>query len=228
VLNSTALRILGINTATSDPRGGKIQRSASGEPTGQLEEKALDLLKGFDQIDRNAVGIRRALSEGSRLLVGMGITCAHNDDLIFGFDRSLLIQEMQNLDCEGKLPIRLRPQIRVETVEDMSLFRNGELDPARGRSWLRFHQMKVILDGSLGGRTAALIKSYSDSPATRGTLIVTQKTLDTIVMEGSRSGFDVMVHAIGDRAIQQAIKAFRSAHRGSASGEGPRGVINHF
>jgi hypothetical protein len=80
-----------------------------------------------------------------------------------------------------------------------------------GDEMLRIQAVKVFTDGSLGARTAALDAPYSDSPDTRGVLIHSQDQLNSIVESASRQGFQVAIHAIGDRAIAMALTAIENA-----------------
>jgi len=73
-----------------------------------------------------------------------------------------------------------------------------------------------LADGSLGGHTAALNQPYSDRPDTTGIMLYTQRELNKIVHDAHRAGLQIAVHAIGDRALGAALKAFRRAFEKSA------------
>ncbi|MGM0420892.1 MAG: amidohydrolase [Bacillota bacterium] len=69
----------------------------------------------------------------------------------------------------------------------------------------------IILDGSFGSRTSALLEPYTDDPSTRGKLYYTQDEVDEFIMEAHKAGLQATMHAIGDRAIEQLISAYEKA-----------------
>ena len=82
--------------------------------------------------------------------------------------------------------------------------------PARDGPLIRIGGMKLYADGSFGARTAALLEPYSDSPSERGVLLQSAAGLRSVVRHSEKSGIQLLVHAIGDRAVEQVVSAFSS------------------
>jgi len=73
--------------------------------------------------------------------------------------------------------------------------------------------IKIFVDGSLGARTAALEKPYTDNPEKKGIMLNTQSELDKLVLKAHKAGLQLAIHAIGDRAIDSSLKAFEEAFK---------------
>lgn len=125
----------------------------------------------------------------------------------------------QQLRLEGRLPVR------VVLFEDR--MPQWNVMSGLGDDWVRYGGFKLFLDGSLGGRTAALSSPYADDPSTCGTLNHEENHLLETVREAHRKGLQMLIHAIGDRALDQAIRAIRAA---AAEGPNPCALphrVNH-
>lgn len=125
----------------------------------------------------------------------------------------------QRLRLEGRLPVRV---VLYEDRLPQWNFMSG-----LGDDWIRYGGFKLFLDGSLGGRTAALTSPYADDPSTCGLLNHEEEALLATVREAHKRGLQMLIHAIGDRALDQAIRAVKAAY---AEGPCPCGLphrINH-
>ncbi len=125
----------------------------------------------------------------------------------------------QQLRLEGRLPVR------VVLYEDR--MPQWKVMSGLGDDWVRYGGFKLFLDGSLGGRTAALSTPYADDPSTCGLLNHEEADLLTAVKEAHQRGIQMLIHAIGDRALDQAIRAIGAAY---ADGPSPCGLphrVNH-
>ncbi len=118
------------------------------------------------------------------------------------------IRVLQKLWLDGKLPLRVYLGISAELLEEVV---NLGLCTGFGNGMLKIGFVKIFADGSLGARTAALSKSYSDLPETSGMLIHTQRKLNRLVLKAHKAGLQVGIHAIGDKAIESALKAVSNA-----------------
>jgi predicted amidohydrolase YtcJ len=78
-----------------------------------------------------------------------------------------------------------------------------------GNDMVKIGFVKIFADGSLGARTAALKEPYSDKPETKGMMLYTQRKLNELVLKAHSAGLQLAVHAIGDRAVEAVLKAFR-------------------
>jgi predicted amidohydrolase YtcJ len=217
VANSRALKIAGIKRGTPDPPGGHIERDAkSGEPTGMLEEvSAMSLV--YKRVppytaEQRLHGFELVMDEAAQY----GVTSVQDNSVMdaddsanWGWQNFLLLQQLQR---EGKLKFRITewlpfnaPLPRLEEMRRVG----GSTSPGNpGDPWLTTGQLKLILDGSLGSRTAAMLAPYSDDPNTSGILEVNPDQIKPMAIERDRAGFQLGFHAIGDRANRVALDTF--------------------
>jgi predicted amidohydrolase YtcJ len=217
VVNSKALEIASISENSSAPSDGQIDRDPkSGEPTGILKEAAYDLvLSSVPEPSENE--LTKACVLACEKAVETGLTSVH---WIVG--NAMEIRVLQRLKKQGKLPLRV---YLIVPAALLRFYARAGLCTGFGDDMLRLGGVKIFVDGSLGGRTAALEKPYSDA-ATKGMLCLSEKDLAKIVKDAQRAGFQACVHAIGDKAINTALNAFKSAAVGS-SGNPWRHRIEH-
>jgi len=211
-VNSRALDIAGIDATTPDPPNGRIERDPkTGEPTGTLRESASALVSKHlpplgpeDYVE----GLKRAL----RMANGFGIT-----SLIEASARDRTLEAYAALARSGELTARVRVSLTVDESKDESQV--DELIQMRARyqaDGIRADAAKIFADGVIESGTAALLEPYLDF-GHRGELNFTPEVLDRIVSRLDKEGFQVHVHAIGDRAIRASLDAFEKAR--SANGQ---------
>jgi len=199
VVNSKALEIAGVTKDTDPPEGGVIDKDpVTGEPTGLLKEGAIELVKAKIpklKMEELCTAVERACSKA----VSTGITTLH-----WIAESAEEIEALQRVYHQKGLPLRVRvlvPEKLTPHLIGLGLRSNF------GDSFLRIGAVKLFVDGSLGARTAALEEPYSDDPSTRGVMVHTPEELRRIVSEVDRAGLQVAMHAIGDRAIREALNA---------------------
>lgn len=206
VVNSVALRMAGIDRNTVSPFGGHIGLDADGEPTGLLQEKAQELL-GLPFLSRDKGKLAGYLHTAGRAYLAAGVTSGHEAGIFHGTEFSVL----QDAWAAGTLPLRTYMMIRVPmlaALEDVG-FHTGF-----GDDLLRVGSIKVISDGSLIGRTAAVCTPFENAAEDDlGLAMFTQDELDDIVWRGHHRGWQLAIHAIGDRAITMCLDAYESALR---------------
>ncbi len=202
VVNSKALQLAGITKKTKVD-GGKIDLDeTSGEPNGILQENAMDLVwKATPKPSQKE--IEKACIMACKKAVEAGLTCVH---WILGSADEM--RAIQRLYSEGKLPLRVYLGIPVDFLDELV---NLGLLTGFGDNMLKIGFVKILADGSLGGRTAALKKPYFDKPETSGMMLYTQKELDKLVLTAHKAGLQLAVHAIGDGAMEAVLKAFEKA-----------------
>jgi len=201
--NSSALRIAGIDASTPDPPGGKIQRSADGQPTGILfEQAAMELVSDIIPQPTQEETIS-ALKAAQADLWAMGLTGAHD------FSRHGL-QELRILKERQELGLRVLKQIVIDNFEGAL---EAGLRTGDGDDTLRIGALKVFADGALGPHTAAMFEPYEDDPDNRGILIVDREALFEYASRAARGGLSMSVHAIGDRANHEVLDAFAELRR---------------
>src|SRR5436189_295929 len=91
-------------------------------------------------------------------------------------------------------------------------------DRGRGNDWLRIGGLKGYVDGSLGSHTAAFLEPFSDAPGDRGLLVNSEEDLEKWTQGADKAGLQVVVHAIGDRAIRMQLNIYERV----AKANGPR------
>jgi predicted amidohydrolase YtcJ len=203
VANSAALAAANITAATPDPVGAKIDRDASGNPTGILREAGAFALVAAKIPPPTLEQRRHALTVAIGDIIANGVTTVQDNS---DWDDFLALEELEHTN---KLPIRVG--------EWMDFNRPIEALKQRRASHpsddLRLHltQLKGYMDGSLGSRTAAMEEPYSDDPGNSGLPRYTQDKLNQMAAERAAAGFQLGFHAIGDRANSMALNAFGMA-----------------
>jgi hypothetical protein len=206
--NSKALEIAGINSKTQDPEGGKIERDpVSGEPTGVLHEKAKDLVNHC--IPPYTIDdLTNALILAGEKYTMEGITSTHEAALGFtnGENEFIAFHEAKK---NAKLPVRIYLMIVDTYIDD--LIKIG-IKTGYGNNELKFGPIKLFVDGGFSGKTAAVEEPYIDDYK-KGILVLTQNEINKKVEKAHMEGFQLAVHAIGDRAINATLNAFERALR---------------
>jgi predicted amidohydrolase YtcJ len=216
VANSAALKLAGITAAARDPQGGKIERDATGKPTGLFVDNAMDLL--VKAIPRpSAAELDRAFVKAQDLLLSYGVTS------VGSMSTPLASWEaMKRAGESGRLNIRLMVYAdqlgSLKSVPTPTEWLYGDR--------LRMVGIKFYADGALGSRGAWLKRSYADKPDTRGLQFHSDAELLDLAKTAADRGFQVAIHAIGDAANAQVISTFEKL---SADHPGDRRWrIEHF
>ena len=211
VVNSKALELAGIGEDTPEPPGGSLDRDREGQPTGVLRENAMDLVMQLIP-SPSVADWKRILRRACAQAAALGLTTIQSNDLNGASSLNKRLQAYRELDEAGELPIRIILQAGMPRLEDLQAYL--EIVKAFQPSpMLTLGALKLFADGSLGGRTAALTSSYADAPDTDGMLIYSQEELDQLVLAAARSGLQVAVHAIGDRALDLVLNSYDHAKR---------------
>lgn len=219
--NSRALELAGITRDTPDPVGGHIVRDEQGEPTGLLLETAQELVKRVLP-PYTLQETKSALAAAGRHMAAEGITSAQ--DAWAGWIAPEEFRAYQEAGAEGLLPQRVRLMVDVEQLavkNDRFDFAFG-LNTGFGNDRLRLGAVKIFNDGSLIGRTAALSQPYADPPDTAGFLVKSAETIQEQVRLAHAGGWQVAMHAIGDRAIEVGLDAIEAAMGQEAARFRPR------
>ncbi len=195
VANSKALSIAGITRATEDPEGGLLVRDSNGSPTGILKENAIDLVERV--VPQSADETSKALLVASRKLARIGITSVH-----------CIVGDLHELSTLRRLKRDRRFLQSIYAIVPLKLFDDlisaGQATET-GAGDFRIGGVKLFLDGSLGARTAALKLPYNDNPESSGLLTMDKWEIEEIARKAKESGFQLCMHAIGDKAVELAI-----------------------
>ena len=239
VVNSRALGLAKITKETSDPEGGRIDRDEkTGEPTGVLFQfSAMNLV---DQLlpKPSDEDLLAALRMANRILLSQGITSAVDagTNLV---DIPTYLKAFKVAVGEEILKIRHTLAIRSELLLDYNRLkeelrdleeklRSFGLHPRQGDETLRIGLFKCIPDGAISTATAATYAPYGADPrrSSKGELMIPPEALSEVTMAAHRLGFQLMIHAIGDRAIDAAIDAIDQALQAFPRSD-PRPRIEH-
>ena len=224
--NSLALERAGITRDTPDPPNGVIEKDPrSGEPTGVLKETAMGLVtRVLPQASRDdrLNAIRSAIETAHRL----GVTSVQNAS--GSAEEFALYDEIRR---DGDLTVRVYSAISVgPDVSDEDFDRYDEIrlqyadDPL-----FKTGMIKLMLDGVIEGHTGAMLEPYTNRPGTAGEPRFSQERLNEVVEELDRRGWQLMIHAIGDRAVRMALDALeRAADVNPEPERGRRHRIEHI
>jgi len=225
VANSAALKIAGVDKNTPNPFGGEVSKDKqSGEPNGMLLDAAQGLVRrrvppttAADDERAVELGVKRDIELGWTQIQDAG--GSYHDVDIF-----------KKLYEAGTIKLRIYKAVYGPGPNATRLLNEGPIIGAYGNR-LNVRSIKVVSDGALGSRGAALLAPYSDAPDTSGFLTVKAEELRPMLVEALRKGIQVETHAIGDRAnrfildeYETALKAVPAAERKIAE---PRWRVEH-
>ena len=196
LLNTVAIKTLTLE----DRRGPEFVRDDGGRLTGIIKEGALEEVHG--RIPRSAELCAGDLLSAEAEAARCGITTLHSVISPTGYREEL--EALAGLHSAGALSLRYRVYIPAEAMEYV---KERGFSSKLDDDTVRINGVKVYADGSLGARTAALRAPYADDLGNSGILRHTDEELGSIVEGADAAGFQVIIHAIGDRAVEQAIQA---------------------
>ncbi|HYA56836.1 MAG TPA: amidohydrolase [Nitrososphaerales archaeon] len=196
LLNSRGIDVLGF----ADRTGVEYERDEKGELTGIVKERAIEEV--YEKLprssERSAADLQSVEAEAGRL----GLTTIHCIVSPEGFREEL--GALAFLGASGSLSLRYRVYVPPEALDYIDATGIGR--KLSGPN-LRINGVKIYADGSLGARTAALREPYNDDPSNVGILRYTDDQLSNLVESVDSKGMQAIVHAIGDRAVEQAADA---------------------
>ncbi len=206
VANTAALKMAGINNGTADPFGGEILRDkATGEATGMLIDAAQGLVRQHlpqvtesDREEALLLGIQRTLSLGWTQIHTAG--GSYSDAELF-----------KRMMARGKAKLRIYLVTHGPGETSRRLLTEGATIGSNENRYTH-RGIKVVLDGALGSRGAALLEKYSDADTT-GLLTAKPDELRPMLAEALRKGIQVQTHAIGDRANRLILDLYEEAFK---------------
>ena len=206
VANSSALKIAGIDRNTPSPFGGEISKDKAGEPNGMLLDNAQELVtKHIPQ--PTTEDVERAILLGVERSIKLG--WCEIQDPGGSYDDVALYRKLYQ---EGKIKLRIYKAVYGPTKDSARLLQEGaSVGNYDDRFTLR--TIKVVFDGALGSRGAALLEPYSDKPDTSGFLREKPEELLPMFEEALRRGIQVQTHAIGDRANRIILDLYEQAFK---------------
>lgn len=206
--NSLALAAAQLTRDTKDVPGGEIVRDAKGELTGVFKDNAQDLV--FNVMPTPPAAVEdRALDAAMAYVASYGVTSVHN----MGSWHDLSVFERAHNTPRQKTRI-----YAVTPLQEWPRLRDTVAARGRGDDWLRIGGLKGFADGSLGSHTAAMFNGFTDKPSDRGFFVTAPESLYARTLGADKAGLQVLVHAIGDRAIATQLDVFERV----AKENGPR------
>lgn len=198
VANSAAMKVAQVSAATKDTAGGAIVRDGKGNPTGIFKDNAMNII--MKAITDPAPEMKdRAMEAAMKLFASKGVTSVHN---MGTWDELEVFRRNQK---NGKLTTRIYANVPLNTWARLrdEIAKNG-----RGDKWLRIGGLKGFVDGSLGSHTAVMLESFIDKPSDKGLFITPLDSLMDYTLNADKNGLNIMVHAIGDKAIREQLTIF--------------------
>jgi predicted amidohydrolase YtcJ len=226
--NAEALRQGGVSSETPNPSGGEILRDMRGEPTGMLRETAQRLVGSALSKARQSMTLEE-LDEESEMMATLaakealenGITSFQ--DAGSSFSR---IDMFKQLADEGRLPVRLYVMISASNERLATALPEYRLD-GYGDNRLTVRSIKRSIDGALGTHGAWLLEPYEDLPSSAGLNTSSVESVQETAEIAAMHGFQLNVHAIGDRANREVLDIFENTFDSAAELSAGRWRIEH-
>lgn len=204
VVNSAALKLAGIDKTTPNPFGGEISKDKNGEPNGMLLDSAQGLVRRKVP-PASAADLERAIVLGVTRNINLGWT------QIQDAGGSYQDVDLYNkLYSEGKIKLRIYKAVHGPGPSAEKVLYGGAIVGAFGNRF-NVRAIKVVSDGALGSRGAALLGPYSDAPETKGFLTVKREELAPMLEMALKNGIQVETHAIGDYANRFILDEYERA-----------------
>ena len=200
-INSWAMELAGITTATDDPAGGEIVRDGAGRPTGIFLETAADLVHEVvpgPDVQTMVDALLQSVTQAHRL----GLTGFHDPG------HPTILSALQVLRARGELGLRALVHIPSDGLEAAAKL---GLRSGLGDEYLRIGGVKIFADGALGPQTAYMLAPYEGTTDNSGISTHTADELGDLVHRAHKAGLSVAVHAIGDAANRAVLDAIENA-----------------
>lgn len=206
--NSAALKAAGITKAVKDVKGGTIVRNKKGELTGVFKDNAMDMI--FEKVPPpTSQQVDKALEAAMNYVASQGVTSVHHmagymDGLERARDNNTLITRIYAM-----MPINQWPALAQKIKSE-----------GTGNKWLKIGGLKGFVDGSLGSHTASFFKPFTDAPKDSGFFVNSESDLYNWISKADSAGLQLMVHAIGDKAINTLLNIYEKV--GNENGQKDR------
>lgn len=229
VLNTRGLELLGLNRETAEQHGSFVEREEDGAPNGIIKENLLDDIKaGLPAPDLPEM--LELTVRAQEDLFSQGLTSVQSDDFKYAPPECgpyALMAGLRELADAGRLKLRIAEQALLTEPETMEEFFIREGEWSGGDERFRVSTVKILADGSLGGRTAYLRAPYADAPEERGLPIYRdQAELDRLVLAAHRRNMPAAIHAIGDGAAEMALRAIANARQAEPRFKPRHGLVH--
>lgn len=226
--NLLAMEMAGVTRATKNPEGGTIIKDNNGNPIGVFEENAeLLVTKAYNDYlnkrtnEQKLADYYTQVKLASEDCLKKGITSFHDAGETFE-----VIDILKNFANEDKLPIRLNVMIG-ETLENIETKLANYKLIGYANNFLTVRSIKQYIDGALGSRGAWLLEPYSDLKNHIGSNVTPVETLKKISEVAAANGFQMRIHAIGDRANREVLDIYEQVFNQNKDKKDFRWCIEH-
>lgn len=209
LMNSAALKLLGVADGLADVPGGVVGRDRQGRLTGIFKDAAKDLVTARIPPPESAQ-VDAANRKGIALALSKGVTQVHEPGISWD-----TFESARRMKAAGDLGLRFYAMTPLKDWERLAAIVAEE---GRGNDLVRWGGCKVVFDGSLGSRTALFYKPYLDDAATRGITVTDEAEMRRWAMATDRAGLQISAHAIGDEANDIVLNMLAA----TAAANGPR------
>jgi predicted amidohydrolase YtcJ len=224
--NAKAMALSGVTGSTPNPAGGDFLKDAQGNPTGLFRETASRLIRrGAGEPRRtpeeDLQRARRVLELASQESVSKGITSFQDAGSSFAD-----VDLMKKMVDEGRMNVRLWVMLRVGNealAANLAKYRTVDY----GSGFLTVRGIKKSIDGALGSRGAWLLEPYSDKPGDSGRNTTTVEDIRETAKLAMQHGYQLCVHAIGDRANRETLNIFEDAFKANPDKKDVRWRVEH-
>ncbi len=226
--NDYAMALAGVDSNSQPPAGGEILKSDSGKPIGVFRETAQSLIEAAQARDerqkpaaQRSADLRQAIELASRACLENGITSFQDAGSSFE-----AVDLLRQLALTGELPVRLFVMLRESNERLEARIKNYKLIGI-GNDFLTVRALKVSIDGALGPHGAWLLAPYDDLPSSSGLNTVPLESATRTAEIAIANGFQLCIHAIGDRANREVLDIYEKQFRLHPSGVPRRWRIEH-
>jgi predicted amidohydrolase YtcJ len=225
--NAKAMELSGVTGSTKSPDGGDFLKDAKGNPTGLFRETASRLIRrGAGEPprtpDESLQRARKILELASQESVSKGITSFQDAGSSFAD-----VDLMKRMVDEGRMNVRLWVMIRTQgnqaLIANLATYRTIDY----GNGFLTVRGIKKSIDGALGSRGAWLLEPYSDKPDDTGRNTTSVAEIQEAAKLAMQHGYQLCVHAIGDRANRETLNIFEEAFKANPDKKDVRWRVEH-
>jgi len=208
VANTAALKLAGIFDNPPHMEDGEIVVDEHGVPTGLLNERArFHIYDIIPKISKDE--IKQLILDYQEDLLKAGLTTVQTDDFKM-WDATFqdILQAYKELEEHNLLKVRFIQQLRLVDHEQLDAYLDLGIEPYEGTDMFRVGTFKLLPDGSLGGKTAALLEPYEGDAHNRGILTYSREQLYSLLEKAHVNGLQLAMHAIGDGASDLVLSCY--------------------
>ncbi|MCD7809156.1 MAG: amidohydrolase [Erysipelotrichaceae bacterium] len=218
VVNSKVLSLLGLENHAIELADGSMDVDDHGKPLGIFRENAISLLAKVKPTYTKD-DIKEMILLASEKVNSYGITSCQTDDFLTLNNVSYddVIAAYQELEKEKKLTVRVNEQSQFVNKESYESFLTKGYTTGVGSEYFKIGPLKMIVDGSLGARTALMLEPYNDDPTTKGVEIINHHDLLDMMQLAKQHHMQIAVHAIGDGAFESVLSAYEELLKDDSS-----------